>query len=170
MNSNLNYHILKCAVFIFSVNQAREPLICHEVTDRPGQKISTDVFTLDDTDYLRVVDYYSSYFILNRLESKIAKGIANKLRKQFSVCVVPNQLIIDNMPFSSQDCKGFAARYEFEVITSSAGYPQSNGKAENAIKTANIIMEKVKQAGTDIFFSLLDWRNNPSEEMSSSHA
>ena len=74
------------------------------------------------------------------------------------------------MPFSSQEFREFAASYESEVITSSPGYPQSNGKVENAIKTAKSIMKKAKQAGTDIYLSLLDWRNTPSEGMSSSPA
>ena len=74
------------------------------------------------------------------------------------------------MPFSSQQFKEFAASYEFEAITSSPGYPQSNGKVEKAIKTAKSIMKKAKQEGTDIYLSLLDWRNTPSEGMSSSPA
>ena len=115
-----------------------------------------------------MVDYYSSYFEVDRLETKTAKGIAKILRKPFSVHGIPNQLISDNMPFSSQEFSEFAASYEFEVITSSPGYPQSSGKAENAIKTAKSIIKKAKQAGTDPYLSLLDWRNTPSEGMSSS--
>ena len=74
------------------------------------------------------------------------------------------------MPFNSQEFKEFAASYEFEVITSSPGYSQSNGKVENTIKTAKNIMKKSKQAGTDVYLSLLDWKNTPSEGMSSSPA
>ena len=75
------------------------------------------------------------------------------------------------MPFSSQEFREFAASNKCEVITSSPGYPQSNGMVENDIKTAkSIMMKKAKQAGTDIYFSLLDWRNTPSEGISSSPA
>jgi len=38
------------------------------------------------------------------------------------------------MPFSSHEFREFVASYEFEVITSSPGYPQSNGKAKNTSK------------------------------------
>ena len=103
-----------------------------------------------------------NYFEVDRLETKTAKGIAKIIHRKFSVHGIPNQLISDNMPFSSQEFREFAASYEFEVITSSPGYPQSNGKAENAVKTAKSIMKKAKQAGRDSYLSLLDWRNTPS--------
>ena len=105
-----------------------------------------------------------------RLETKTAKGIAKILRKLFSVHGIPNHLIRDNLPFRSQEFKVFVASYEFEVITSSPGYPQSNGKVEDSIKTAKSIVKKAKQAGTDIYLSLLDRGNTPSEGMFSSPA
>ena len=96
--------------------------------------------------------------------------ITKILCKLFSVHEIPNPLISDNMPFRSQEFREFAASYEFEVIPSSPYYPQSNGKVRNAIKTAKSIIKKAKQAGTDIYLSLLDWRNTLSEGMSSSPA
>ena len=56
-------------------NLSVKPLICHEVADQPRQKVGADVFTLDGTDYLCVVDYYSSYFEVDRQESKTEKGL-----------------------------------------------------------------------------------------------
>ena len=47
-------------------------------------QVYTDVFTLDGTDYLCVVDYYSSYFEVDRLETKAVKGITKILCKLFS--------------------------------------------------------------------------------------
>ena len=80
MNSNLTDHISKCDICSsYQSNQARELLISHEAADLPWQKIGADVFTLDETDYLYVVDYYSSYFEIDRLETKTAKGITEIL-------------------------------------------------------------------------------------------
>jgi len=36
-------------------NQTKEPLICHEPTSRPWEKVATDKFTLDDKNYLCTV-------------------------------------------------------------------------------------------------------------------
>ena len=79
MNSDLTDHISKCDICSsYQSNQAREPLISHEVSDRPWQKIGADVFTLDGTDYLCLVDYYSSYFEIDRLETKTAKSMESQ--------------------------------------------------------------------------------------------
>ncbi len=52
-------------------------------------------------------------------------------------------------------------RHQFDHITSNPGYPQSNGKAESAVKTTKHIMEKAKIIGSDPWLSLLDHRNTP---------
>ena len=78
MSSDLSDHISKCDICSsYQSNQAREPLISHELAERPWQKIGAHVFTLDGTDYLCVVDCYSSYFEVDRLETKTARGISN---------------------------------------------------------------------------------------------
>ena len=61
-------------------------------------------------------------------------------------------------------------RYEVEHVTSSLGYPRSNGKAENAVKTAKSLMTKALESGSDPCLALLDWRNTPSEGLDSSPA
>ena len=53
--------------------------------------------------------------------------------------------------------------YEFDHVTSSPTYPQSNGKAENVVKTAQRIMLKALEAGSDPYLGLLDFRNTPTE-------
>ena len=50
-------------------------------------------------------------------------------------------------------------------MTSSPRYPQSNGKAENAVKTVNRLFSKCREDG-----QLLDWRNTPTEGMGTSPA
>ena len=60
--------------------------------------------------------------------------------------------------------------YDIEHVTSSPHYPQSNGKVENAIRTAKNLLKKSKAAGTDFYLALLAWRNTPSEGLESSPA
>ena len=51
-------------------------------------------------------------------------------------------------------------------VTSSPHYAQSNGKADNAVKTLKLLFAKAKQSGESEYMALLDWRNTPSECMS----
>lgn len=49
---------------------------------------------------------------------------------------VPNIVVTDNGPqFASAEFVAFAKTWCFQYTTSSPHYPQSNGKAENAVKT-----------------------------------
>ena len=81
------------------------------------------------------------------------------------------ELVSDNgPPYNSQEFVNFANEYEFELRKSSPTYPQSNGRAENAVKTAKQLLKKAISSGNDFYLSLLDWRNTPTEGLDSSPA
>ena len=74
----------------------------------------------------------------------------------------------DNGPqFSSDEFHKFSSGWGFEHVTSSPHYPQSNGKAENAVKTVKRLFSKCAKSGQSEFRALLDWRNTPTEGMNS---
>jgi hypothetical protein len=99
---------------------------------------------------------------VDRLYKTTSKHVIQKLRAQFSRHGVPSKVISDNGPqFSSSDFADFAKTYEFVHVTSSPGYPQSNGKVENAVKTVKRIMKKSLKLGEDPFLALLSWRKKP---------
>ena len=53
--------------------------------------------------------------------------------------------------------------YEFDHVTSSPTNPQSNGKEENTVKTAQQIMLKASEASSDPYSGFLDFRNTLTE-------
>ena len=55
-------------------------------------------------------------------------------------------------------------------MTSSPGFPQSNGKVENAVKIAKSLIQKAIESSSDPYLALLDWRNTPTEGLDSSPA
>ncbi len=127
------------------------------------------MFEFRNKNYLVTVDYYSNFFEVDRLYKTTSKHVIQKLRAQFSRHGVPSKVISDNGPqLSSSDFADFAKTYEFVHVTSSPGYPQSNGKAENAVKIVKRIMKKSLKSGEDPYLALLSWRNTPSEGMNSS--
>ncbi|XP_022797523.1 uncharacterized protein K02A2.6-like [Stylophora pistillata] len=173
MNREVTEFISKCETCnTFQSAQQKEPLICYEIPQHPWEKIGCDIFTFNNQDYLCTVDYFSDYFEIDELrKSKTGATVIGKLKKRFATHGIPDTFHSDNgPPFSSNEFSAFAAMYEFEHVTSSPEYPQSNGKVENAVKTAKSLMKKSASTNSDFQLVLLDWRNTPTEGMKSSPA
>ena len=118
-----------------------------------------------------VVDYFSNFIEVDSLSSEISKSTIRSLMAIFSRFGVPDTLVTDDGPcFASSEFAKFADQWNFEHVTSSSGYPQSNGKAENAVRTVERLFTKCRAAGVSAFQALLDWRNTPSEGIDSSPA
>ena len=74
---------------------------------------------------------------------------------------IPDEVIVDNMPFSSKECIQFAQEWGFEINTSSPRYPQSNGMSERTIQTVKNRLKKAEDDGNDPYIALLEYRNTP---------
>jgi len=64
----------------------------------------------------------------------------------------------------------FAEKYDFQHTTSSPHYPQSNGRAEAAVKTIKKLFEKATEDREDPHLALLAFRNTPTEQLGASPA
>jgi len=155
------------SVLVFSRRQ-REPLLSHTTPQRPWKKVGVDVFSFSDHDYLITVDYLSGFFEVDKLPSNAVKDINYCLKQHFARHGLPLVVCTDNSPFATKEFKQFAKKYDFSHVTSSPRYPTSNGKVENAVKTMKGLMTKARESGEDVFLSLLDWRNTPSEYLTNS--
>ena len=72
---------------------------------------------------------------------------------------VPGVLMSDNGPhFALAEFTSIAKKWGFEYVTSSPRYPQSNGKAENAVKTVKRLFTKCWESGQSEFLALMDWK------------
>ena len=100
------------------------------------------------------VDYYSDFFKIDRLTNTTRKEVITKHKQNFSRHWIPSTVISDNgPPFQSGDFAKFAKTYEFRHKTSSPYHAKSNGKVENAIKTATGLMQKAKHDNKDIYLA-----------------
>ena len=137
-----------------------EPMVASNLPMYPWQKVATDLFQLKNQDYLLVVDYYSRYIEVAKLNSTTSQAIINHLKSIFSRHGMPERVVSDNGPqYSSADFTAFAKQYGFEHVTSSPRYPQANGKAERAVETVKTILGKSK----DSYKAMLAYRSTPLE-------
>ena len=100
----------------------------------------------------------------------MSSTVIRKLKAHFARQGIPDVVISDNGPqSSSREFKKFSQNWEFTHITSSPGYPQSNGKAESAVKTAKRLMKKARMSGQDPYLSILH-RSTPTQGLNASPA
>ena len=95
-----------------------------------------------------------------------SKSVINASKVQFARHGIPETVISDNGPqFSSAEFDHFAKEWQFQHRTASPHYPQSNGPAENAVKTCKNLLKKAKASAEEPVLALLDWRNTPTESI-----
>lgn len=165
MYTDIEQYIQKCDTCReLSMHQQKETLHSHEIPSRPWEVIGVDLCECNGENYLITVDYLSNFFEVDRLCSTSAKGVVPKLKKHMARYGIPDKVVSDNgPPFFGKEFKEFAKTYEFKHVTSSPLYPRSNGKVENAVKTAKRLMKKAKHSESDAHLALLDYRNTPTE-------
>ena len=137
--------VSRCPVCVrYQNEQQKEPLMSHPALSRPWHKVGTDIFSFHGQDYLVTVDYLSGYFEVDRLPSKKAADVIYALRLKFARHGIPSEVMSDGGPVGAAEFKAFADRWEFVHTMNSPRFPQSNGRVENAVKTAKRLMMKAR--------------------------
>lgn len=143
-------------------SQAKEPLepIVPNIPNVPWHTIGSDLFTLDEKNYLIITDYYSKFPFIEELgNDSTSKKIAELTSKIFSIFGVPNTVITDNGPqFQGAAYQKMLQGYGVCHITSSPHHPQSHGFIERSIRT---IKSLLKKSGEDSNKALLNFRTTP---------
>ena len=136
----------------------KEPLMPTALPEYPWQKIGTDLFSLNGSNYLLAADYFSRFPEVIKLTSTTSASIISALKSIFSRYGIPEEVVSDNGPqYSSHEFRDFAKEYNFNHTTSSPHFPQSNGHAERAVQTA----KKLLKGSDDLYLSLLSYRSTP---------
>ena len=172
MTTQVKDYLSKCEVCLSHRSAPpREPLQQHDFVARPWSKIGADLCQIDGRTLLVVCDYYSNFIEVARLNTVTTRSVLRELLPMFARFGLPDVLVSDNGPqFASAEFAVFVKQKGITHVTSSPHYAQSNGKAENAVKTLKLLFAKAKQSGESEYMALLDWRNTPSEGMSTSPA
>lgn len=151
--------------------QPHTPLIPSEIPDYPWQIIGSDLFQIKDQHYLLNVDYYSKWVNVSPLDNLSSKAVIQEFKKQFADFGLVSKIRSDNGPqYASREFKEFTNQLNIEHITSSPGFPRSNGQVERAIQTVKLLMVKAVEDDKCFWHSLHMLRNTPLEGNSLSPA
>ena len=142
-------------------SNTKEPIEQHDIPQYPWIKVGADIFHFGNKNFLVVVDYYSKFPEVGTLQSKSAAAVIQVLKSIFARQGFPETLIADNVPFAAAAFMKFARDWNFEVITSSPRYPQSNGEAEKYVGILKMLMRKCQEDHSDLDLALLRYRNTP---------
>ena len=72
-------------------------MISHPVPSRPWQVHAVDLFELQGQDYL-VTNYYSNFFEVDKLVTKISKEVIEKLKPYLARHGITDKIVSDNGP------------------------------------------------------------------------
>lgn len=160
LSNQISDLVHKCTACIHNSQEVREPMIPSDFPYRPWEKIGADLFSLHGTTYLVVVDYYSRFIEIAKLDHLKTRSfdVILHLKSIFARHGVPDILRSDNGPqFSSWEFTKFAKDYGFDHVTSSPLYSQANGEVERAVKTVKGLLKK----SGDPYLSLMAYRATP---------
>ncbi|UYV65139.1 K02A2.6-like [Cordylochernes scorpioides] len=153
--------VRKCSVCIQEAVSKHEPLIPTNFPTRPWQNIGMDLFKFENKWYLVVIDYYSRFPEMIRLDRLTANVVVRSCKSIFARHGIPETVVSDNgTQFeTAREFSNFARQYGFTHVTSSPRFPQSNGMAEAGVKIAKLILKK----NQDPSLGLLEYRSTPLE-------
>ena len=125
--------------------QQKELIQQPELPTLAWKRVGVDLFHLEGKEYLVLADCFSNFIEVDPLESTTSKAVVKALKIHFSRHGIPKVVVSDNGPqFASETFRLFAEKWNFTHVTSSPGYPQSNGKAESAVKAVKKLRSPIK--------------------------
>ena len=172
MSTELKEYIGKCDICMAQrAIPGKEPLQQHDFVACLWSKVGADLCDLQGRTLVVLCDYYSNFIEVENISKITTQGVSKGLKIMFSQYGIPNELVTDNCPqFSSSDFTLFSKSWSCNHVTSSPHYPQSNCKAENAVKTVKRLFMKCRDSGQSEYQALQDCRNTPSEGIGTSPA
>ena len=152
-------------------SQPREHLIPAPEPEIPFQQTVMDLCEIEGNTFLVYADRYTGWVEGTSLKNSTFKTIRKCLLTWFSTFGVPEEIATDGgPPFNSYDFDAFLNKWNVRRRLSSAHYPQSNGRAEAAVKSIKRIStgnidKSTGHIDTDrATCAILGHRNTPNQE------
>ncbi|KAK3888979.1 hypothetical protein Pcinc_006984 [Petrolisthes cinctipes] len=143
MEGDLQHHRDVCAVCnAYSPSQAAEPLTLTPPPKYPFQHTVADLFQLDGQMYLAYADRLTGWLEIAHFPSGATSSkLLSVMRQYFQRWGAPESISTDGgTNLTSEEMSNFLERWGVERRVSSAHFPQSNGRAEVAVKSAKRLL------------------------------
>lgn len=145
---------------------ARATLHPWEFPQHPWQRLHADFADCAGKRFLVVIDAHSKWIEVVFMTSTTANATINALRSIFARFGLPSQLVTDNgPPFFSEEFKTYCVKNCIKHTTSAPYRPQSNGEAENAVKSVKKAIKRAVFEKSDVIAAtnkfLFQYRNCP---------
>ena len=116
INSEIDNLISNCSTCLTYRNkQRRETMILHDVPEQPWIKVATDLFTLNNRDYIIAIDYHSKFVEVTHLKNTSSRRVIKALKRIFVTHGMPKCLFSDNGPqYASKEFHKFSTEWDLE--------------------------------------------------------
>ena len=152
-------------------SQHQEPLLRSPNPETPFQQTVMDLCDIEGNVFLVYADRYTGWVEGTSLKCSSFRTIRPHLLNWFSTFGVPEEIATDGgPPFNSHEFDAFLRKWNIDRRLSSAHYPQSNGRAEAAVKSIKRILtgnisKTTGQVDTDeAARAIMGHRNTPNQE------
>ena len=126
--------------------------------------IGADTFTLNNKNYVWIVDYHSKFPILKKAEDMCTDSLILTCKIIFSQFGLPKKITSDvGGNLISDKFKQFCKNMNIKQAKSSSCHHQSNGHVEACIKFIKHTMKKCIETTEDIHVALLQTGSTPLE-------
>ena len=142
--------------------QPKMPIQQPDLPTRAWSKLGTDIFEYKGSQFLIIVDYYSRFPVIRRLDNIRANTISNKFTAVLLEYGLPDEIVADyGTQYTSEDFRTKCRDCNIELRFSSPYHHQANSVAERAIGTLKHLWRKSEQDGQPITTALFMYRTTP---------
>ena len=146
----------------FARNQQKETLQYVETPRARWEQLGLDLFSLRDTHYLLVVDYFSWFPVVRKLQSLHSMSVIKHLKEIFTEIGVPRCIVSDGgTQFTAQEFQDFIRRWDIQHRNTPPTNAQSNGQAEWFVQTIKNSLTKAMEGGEDLHLAILSYIRTP---------
>jgi hypothetical protein len=148
--------------FYKSSKQKQEQIQQTQLKDLyPMAEVGADLFEAGKDHFLIVVDRYSGFPLVEKLNSMTAESIIGHMEKMFFLSGRPGEIKCDNGPCFRTEFKNWAKERDITIKNSAPNKPTSNGLAERAVGIVKHMLLKHQLKYEAFMHALMEFRSTP---------